>query len=200
MTDLVIIQRPAAPDISSDVQKSSGWWGMLLTIATEAAIFAYLLFSYYYVAIEAHATWPTHAPSLKLALPNTFVLLLSSVTFWWAERQFATGRRFAARNWLLLTAALGLAFAIVQLLEWHSKTFSISSNPYGSLYFTITGFHFAHVAVGLLMTITLAGWLTLGLLGDRRNPAISIGAIYWHFVDAVWLAVFFTFYLTPYLS
>ena len=62
-------------------------------IATEAAIFAYLLFSYYYMAIELHGAWyPSGPPSLKLALPNTFVLLASSVAFWWAERHFIVGR------------------------------------------------------------------------------------------------------------
>jgi cytochrome c oxidase subunit III len=58
----------------------------------------------------------------------------------------------------------------------------------------------AHVVVGLVMMIAIIVWMSLGLLDHRRHVSISIGAIYWHFVDAVWLTVFFTFYLTPYLS
>ena len=58
----------------------------------------------------------------------------------------------------------------------------------------------AHVVVGLVMMAALIAWMASGLLSDRRHIALSVGAIYWHFVDAVWLTVFFTFYLTPYLS
>ncbi len=194
----VVIRSEAAPR-NAELYKSSGWWGIVFTIVTEAAIFAYLLFSYYYIAIEAHETWPQAYPSLKLALPNTLILLFSSVTFWWAERQFSAGRRSEALGALLVTAVLGAIFVGVQLVEWHGKSFSISSGPYGSLYFTITGFHMAHVVVGLAITLTLIAWVALGALDDHGHVAISIGAAYWHFVDAVWLSVFFTFYLTPYL-
>jgi heme/copper-type cytochrome/quinol oxidase subunit 3 len=58
----------------------------------------------------------------------------------------------------------------------------------------------AHVLAGLLVILALIVWMWRGLLVDRRSAAVSIGALYWHFVDVVWLTVFFTFYLTPYLS
>jgi cytochrome c oxidase subunit III len=87
----------------------------------------------------------------------------------------------------------------VQYVEWQGKDFTMSSGPYGSLYYTITGLHLAHLVVGLLIVLALIGWLTFRMLDDRRNVAISIGAAYWHFVVAVQLAVFFTFYLTPHL-
>jgi heme/copper-type cytochrome/quinol oxidase subunit 3 len=200
MTDAAITQARTRPQSrASDVYKSSGWWGIVFTIATEGAIFAYLLFSYYYMAIEARPDWPNAYPSLKLALPNTFILLFSSLTFWWSERQFRTSRRSEALIGLGVTALLGVIFIAVQLVEWHGKNFSISSGPYGSLYFTITGFHMAHVIIGLIITLALMAWLALGVIEDRRHAGISIGAAYWHFVDAVWLTVFFTFYLTPYL-
>lgn len=199
MADLVVV-RPAPRVIEMGLKRSSGWWGMLFVIATEAAVFAYLLFSYYYMAIEIHSVWPTEPPSLKLALPNTFILLASSVAIWWGERQFARARRTEALIGVSLAGVFGLTFLGIQLLEWHNKTFSISSDPYGSLYYTITGFHMAHVVAGLVMIAALIGWMAGGLLSDRRGIALSIGALYWHFVDAVWLTVFFTFYLTPYLS
>lgn len=198
MTDLTIL-RADSRERDGDLYKSSGWWGIIFTIVTEAAIFGYLLFAYYYTAIEAHSAWPQAYPSLKLALPNTFILLASSVTFWWAERQFADGRKSEAILALVGTAILSTIFLAVQLVEWHGKTFSISTDPYGSLYFTITGFHMLHVVVGLIMMLALIAWLAFGAINNPRNVAISIGAAYWHFVDAVWLTIFFTFYLTPYL-
>lgn len=199
MADAVVL-RPDPGSIPEDLKKSSGWWGTLFLVATEAAVFAYLLFSYYYMAIANHSVWPADAPSLKLALPNTIILLISSVAIWWADRQHTAGRMTEAMVGVAMAAGLGVVFLGVQLLEWHNKTFTLSSDPYGSLYFTITGFHMAHVIVGLVIMATLILWLALGLLSDRRNSAVSIAAIYWHFVDAVWLAVFFTFYITPYLG
>lgn len=198
MTEMAIVQTDVQTR-DSDLYKASGWWGVIFTIVTEAAVFAYLLFSYYYMAIEAHAHWPETYPSLKLALPNTVILLFSSVTFWWAERQFINGRNREALFALVGTAILGAIFVGVQLAEWHGKDFSISSGPYGSLFFTITGFHMAHVIVGLLVMLALIGWIALGAIESPRHVAVSVGAAYWHFVDAVWLTVFFTFYLSPYL-
>src|SRR3569833_1905285 len=121
MTDAALIRTEQATR-GSDVYKSSGWWGIIFTIVTEAAVFAYLLFSYYYMAVEAGDVWPNAYPSLKLALPNTFILLFSSVTYWWAERQFIAGKKSEALVALGGTAVLGAIFVAIQLVEWHGKT------------------------------------------------------------------------------
>jgi heme/copper-type cytochrome/quinol oxidase subunit 3 len=97
-------------------------------------------------------------------------------------------------------AVLGVVFLIVQYFEWAEKQFSLSSHPYGSLYFTITGFHMAHVAVGVIALLALTLWSWMGYFNRVRYAHIHIGALYWHFVDAVWLAIFFTFYITPRIS
>jgi heme/copper-type cytochrome/quinol oxidase subunit 3 len=68
------------------------------------------------------------------------------------------------------------------------------------LYFTITGFHMLHVIVGLLMLAVLLLWTAFGYFCADRHSAVSIGVMYWHFVTIVWLAVFFTFYITPRLG
>ena len=148
--------------------RASGWWAMIFVLFTEAALFAYLLFSYFYLAVQPHeaGTFPQGGmPSLALALPNTFILLASSVA--------------------------------IQYVEWAEKPFSIASSPYGSLYFTVTGFHMAHVAVGVIVLIVLSVWSALRYFNRVRYAPIHIGALYWHFVDAVWLVIFFTFYVTP---
>lgn len=193
----VVLERTELPT-GSIRHHASGWWGMLGLILSEAALFAYLLFSYYYVAVQPHSgPWPPTMPELKLSLPNTIILLLSSVAVWWGERGMHAGARLRAIGGILLGLVLGIVFVAIQLLEWKSKTFSISSHPYGSLYFTITGFHMAHVVVGLLLLAVVTWWSALDYFGPFRNAAVSISGIYWHFVDAVWLTVFFTFYITP---
>lgn len=179
-------------------RRSMGWWGLVTLIATEGALFAYLLFAHYYLLVQFGPSWlAEHSPSLKLALPNTIVLLVSSATVWFAERSMRRGARGAALGGLALTFVLGLAFLIVQLFEWKAKPFTMQSGSYGSLYYTTTGFHMAHVAAGLIALLLVFVWCLAGYLDERRNVPLLIGAAYWHFVDAVWLTVFFTFYLLP---
>ena len=177
---------------------ASGWWGMWCVIATEASLFAYLLMTYLYLDAQARGAWPPGGPpSLMLALPNTFVLLASSVAVGFGESSLRAGSRARAVAGLLGGAALGIVFVGVQLLEWRAKSFSFQSELYGSMYFTITGFHMAHVVVGIFVLLALALWSALGYFDRVRHGPVSIGSVYWHFVDVVWLFVFATLYLAP---
>ena len=182
--------------------RAAGWWAILGGILTEAALFVFLLFSYYYLAVQPHSgAWPPGgSPSLKLSLPNTFVLLASSVAVWWGEWGTKRGNRPVQLMGLSVALVLGIIFVVVQYFEWQAKPFGLSTDAYGSLFFTVTGFHMAHVIVGLLVLASVLVWSLLGYFGPVRHSYVSIGAIYWHFVDAVWLAVFFTLYVTPYLG
>jgi cytochrome c oxidase subunit III len=181
---------------------SNGYWGMIALIATEVALFSYLLFSYYYWAVQPHVgDWPPDGiPHLRLSLPNTILLLASSVVVWWGERGSQRGVRWQETVGLGIGFIMGVAFVGIQALEWEAKTFTLNSGPYGSLFFTITGFHMAHVVIGLLLLLAVTTWSFLGYFDPARNSPVSTAAIYWHFVDAVWLAVFFTLYLTPRLG
>jgi cytochrome c oxidase subunit III len=182
--------------------RSAGWWAILGGILTEAALFVFLLFSYYYLAVQPHpGPWPPGGdPSLKLSLPNTLVLLASSVAVWWGEWGTKRGHRTVQIVGLVCALVLGIVFVGIQYFEWQDKPFGLSTDAYGSLFFTVTGFHMAHVIVGLLVLGAVLVWSVIGYFGPVRHSYVSIGAIYWHFVDVVWLAVFFTFYLTPYLG
>ena len=187
--------------IGSIGRRASGWWGMVTLIATEASLFAYLLFSYYYFAVQYGRPWlPAELPSFRLSAPNTVILILSSVAVWFAEHGIRHNRRGRLVLGLLVGLILGVVFVGIQIREWLDKPFTYASHAYGSLYFTVTGFHMAHVVVGLVVLLALLVWSALGYFDRERLAPVTIGAIYWHFVDAVWLTVFFTFYITPYLS
>ena len=185
--------------VGSMAHHASGWWAMWCLIASEAALFTYLLFSYFYLGSQAHGQWVPELPKLTKALPNTVILILSSFVLYWGE----TGMRKGKRNRLMLalgvTLIMGLVFVGVQIWEWHDKKYSFSDNAYASSYYMTTGFHVAHVCVGLLVIVTLLLWTRMGKFSQERHAAVSIGALYWHFVDVVWLAVFTSYYLLPYL-
>lgn len=194
------MQSAQALPVGSEGKRSGGWWGVLALIVTEGSLFGYLLFTYFYLAAQSEQHWPPDGlPVLLMPGVNTLILLASSVFVWACER--CIQRRLM--RWSLASMALalmlGIGFVVIQLNEWSKLTYDMTSNLYGSLYFTITGFHMLHVIVGLVILMVLLLWLALGYFDHRRYAAVTIGGLYWHFVDAVWLFVFTTLYLTPYL-
>ena len=188
---------PVAP--SGD--RASGWYGMLTVIATEGALFSYLLFTYFYLGSQSANPWPPYGKlRLTIAASNTAILLASSVAAWWGQRGIERADQRQLRIGLIVALLLGAVFVGLQVVEWSNKPFTLSSDAYGSLYFTVTGFHIAHVVVGLVILALLLVWSFLGYFSQERHLRVTIGIVYWHFVDAVWLCVFTTFYLTPYLG
>lgn len=197
----VAIAQPQDLPIGPIGRHGLGYWGVGMLIASEAALFAYLLFAYYYTGATAQHGWVLESrPSLKLALPNTILLLASSVAAWIGERGILDRQRGKALLGFGLAFIMGAVFVTVQDLEWVSKPYSLGTSSYASLYFVTTGFHIAHVIIGLGVLAALFLWTALDYFSPRRRLAISSGVLYWHFVDAVWLFVFCTYYLTPYLG
>lgn len=198
MTEVVLDPGPLA--VGPYDKKGPGWWGVWCLIVTESALFTYLLFSYYFYDFQLPHSWrPAEPPKLALSAPDTIVLLSSSVAVWLGERALKKGSRGNAVLGLLVGLVLGAIFIVVQLFEWKSKSFTPQSSVYGSLYFTLTSFHLAHVLVGLLAILFTTSWTALGYFDEERHAAVSNAAIYWHFVDFVWVFIFFTFYISPYL-
>ena len=195
-TAIAIERLPLEPK----TELASGWWGMILLIVTEAALFSLLEFSYYYLFSQSKLAWPPEGPlPLRLALPNTLVLILSSVAVFGAERAVRRGNSAALCSRLLLGIALGVVFVGLQITEWLNKPFNPTSHAFGSLYYVITGFHMAHVAVGLIMLAAVMVWSYRGYYGADSHLQVTTTSYYWHFVDVVWITVFFAFYLWPIL-
>lgn len=184
--------------VNREDKVATGAWGMLLVITTEAALFVYLLFSYFYLASMARGAWPPSGlPELRLALPNTAVLLLSSATMWWADGGIERGSTGRLRLGLGLTLLLGGIFLSIQAVEYGHLQFTPRTSAYGSLFYTITSFHGAHVLVGLMMIGFILARALRGDFSTRRHLAVKVVGWYWHFVDLVWLAVFTSLYLSP---
>ena len=199
MPDALIVDRPLP--IASDGTNSTAWLGVLCLIATEGSLFAYLLFAYAYFGVQHPASWlPTTHPKLLYPLAGTAALVSSSATIWWSDRGMKAGRSRQHLVGLGATLALGLLFVVFELLDWRDQSFSLSSRAYGSFYFTITGFHLLHVAVGLAVLAAVFVWSVMGYFTPRRRLHVTISGVYWHFVDVVWVFVFSTFFIAPYLA
>ena len=172
-------------------------------IASEAVFFGFLIAGYIYFRANIHGTEFTQAP---LDPPRTLIfticLLASSGTMWIAERQLNRRNAAAFRMWLGATILLGLTFIAGQAWEYiglFSQTMTPARNLFGASFFTLTGFHGFHVLCGLA---ALSSLLIMNLqrdFGQRQITGVESVAMYWHFVDVVWIAIFSIVYLSIWL-
>ncbi|MDQ3689571.1 MAG: cytochrome c oxidase subunit 3 [Chloroflexota bacterium] len=173
--------------------------GMLLFIASEVMFFGGLFATYFNARATTPGAWgpPKGAHELDIALAGalTAILIASSFTMQfgvWAVRRGDTGK---LKLWTGITLALGVLFLMGQIYDYSQLGFRIADGVFGTTFYTLTGFHGAHVfggAVGL--TIILARTLR-GQFSARNHVAVEAVSMYWHFVDVVWVAVFSTIYL-----
>lgn len=186
--------------VGSVDHRASGWYGILCVIATEGALFGYLLFCYFYYAVQLPVSWsPEPHPSFAYALPATIVMLLSSGALWFAQEGLRRGAEMQHRLGLAIGIGLGLIFIALELLEWQGKPFSLTDGLYSSIYFTTTGLDLLHLGFGIVGVAAVFAWSLLGYVDARRDAPTVIMVAYWHFVTAVWLAIFVAFYVSPYL-
>ncbi len=186
-------------------------YGMIMFIASEVMFFVawfWAVFdaSLFYdqaneVARLAYTggTWPPKGlevlDPLHLPLYNTVILLLSGTTVTWAHHALLHGDRSGLKWGLALTVALGVLFTSVQAYEYAHAPFEFSGSLYGATFFMATGFHGFHVLIG---TIFLLVCLLRAMAGDftpKQHFGFEAAAWYWHFVDVVWLFLFFSIYV-----
>ena len=164
-----------------------GWYGMVFFLASEAVFFANLIASYLYLRVRAGNAWPNVDVDQRLAVINTIILVSSSVTLHFGARAIARGDKRGLSRWLLPTVLLGAVFISIQLFEYHSNGFGPSTNIYGSDFYTLTGFHGAHVTVGILILLVCYFRSLRGDFTAEKHFGLTAAEMYWHFVDVVWI-------------
>ena len=180
-------------------ERKRGKWGMWLFIASESMLFAMLFFAYAYLGTSEREWPPIEDPSYKLALILLAILLVSSAVLHWGERSIKKGRTTELRLSLTATLLLGVTFLIVQYFEYdhHLKTLTPWDNAYGSIFYTITTFHLAHLILGFFMLAYVLARTLAGHFSAERHLGVENVAMYWHFVDVIWLLVVLILYLSP---
>jgi len=172
-------------------------FGMILFIASESIFFLLLVLAY----VNFHKTTGAQAAQLLDPVKTGYfsiALLSSSATLWMAEQSRKKDNVGGVRLWLFLTVVLGAIFLTGQGIEYtdlleHNMT--ISRDLFGSTFFTLTGFHGFHVFFGLCLLATMLGLALWGRKGEPALVGLESVAIYWHFVDAVWIFIFAIVYL-----
>ena len=169
--------------------------GIVLFLGSELMFFS-SLFGTYYTLRAQNAVWtPPDVKVDALRLLSTSILVASSGTMQMASHRIKQGRVSSMKRWTVLTFFMGAAFLGFQAHEWATVTFTIGTNAYGSTFFAMTGFHGLHVFGGLVLLLIGLALTTGSRPLPRKTPAIESVIYYWHFVDLVWVAMFFTLFV-----
>jgi cytochrome c oxidase subunit 3 len=172
--------------------------GVKLAILSEIMLFGALFAAYFVIRAES-GEWPPggglERPELLLPGLNTLLLLASSGTMQLSVRSASSGERSRILRWLGLTLLLGGIFIVIQGYEFATNGFGLGSGVFGSTFYILTGFHGAHVLIGLAFIAIVANRARLGLVSADHHVAVESTSYYWHFVDVVWLFLFSTIYV-----
>lgn len=188
----------SAPLESQWVRPYKGHVGMLCLIAAESSIFTIFVVAYLYY-IGKSLSGPTPREVLELPIFATVCLLSSSLTIHLAVAGLRKANYNAFRLWWFLTFALGSIFLIATGHEWHhliyDKGLTISTNLFGTTYYSLVGLHAFHVTVGLIGLLTILFLALFHRVEQEHSKNVDTFAMYWHFVDVVWVVVFTVVYI-----
>ncbi len=194
---------------------SNGMLGFILFAASEVMFFGGL-FAAYFIARADAGQWPpidtletlkaagrassaTAELKLEWVLPliATLFLITSSVTMQLGVSAIKRGDRTKLIRWLIISIVLGLIFLTAQMYDYSQLEFRARDTIFGTTFFTLTGFHGAHVAAGVLFMSVILIRAMGGQFSARNHEGVEACSLYWHFVDVVWIALFTILYLIP---
>src|SRR3954453_15970402 len=175
-----------------------GTVGMMSFIVAESAIFTIFVVAYLFY-LGKSGTGPTPHDVLEVPVFDTICLLSSSVTIHLAARRLERDARWSFMALWLITFVLGGLFMFGTAAEWRrlivEHGLTISTNLFGTTYYSLVGLHAFHVTVGLLMLALVLMFGLAGRVGGAQSARVDVLSLYWHFVDAVWVVVFTVVYV-----
>ena len=192
--------------ITTPIAQTPGVWslpyrgkvGMACLIVAESSIFTIFVVAYLFY-VGKSLTGPTPREVLAAPIFYTICLLSSSLTIHFASRFLERGKRGAFLGLWFLTIVLGGLFLFGTGQEWHrliyERGLTISTNLFGTTYYSLVGLHATHVTAGLLMLTIVFLFGLAGRVGREHSARVDVLSLYWHFVDAVWVVVFTVVYI-----
>jgi cytochrome c oxidase subunit III len=187
-----------SPIESRETLPSRGRVGMFSLIAAESAIFTIFVVAYIFY-IGKSLSGPTPSDVLTIPIFGTICLLSSSLTIHLAIRTLRNAKIRSFGIWWFLTLTLGTIFLIGTGREWHRMIFdaglTVSTNLFGTTYYSLVGLHAFHVTVGLIVIAIVMTFTLLGKLTSKYSERLEVFSMYWHFVDVVWVVVFTVVYV-----
>jgi len=172
--------------------------GVIGLVLTESALFTIFVVAYlFYIGKSATGPYPNQV--LELPILATVCLLSSSLTVVLAERAFRRGNNRGFQLWWLVTIILAAVFLGATALEWHKLIFrdhlTISTNLFGTTFYSLVGLHASHVIVGLILLVLVFILSLRGHVTQAHAEHVEMLSWYWHFVDGIWIIVFTVVYI-----
>ncbi len=172
---------------------------MWLFLASDCLLFGSLIAAYLlYRGRSIVGPYPEDLFDIPFTSVSAFVLLMSSVTMVLALSAIQRGNVRNMRIWIFTTAVLGTLFIggqVFEFTEFNHEGLSLSTNLFGTTFFVLTGFHGAHVTVGVLILMSLFVVSMRGGIQQKDSMVVELAGLYWHFVDIVWIVIFTLVYL-----
>jgi len=174
---------------------------MWVFLGSDCLLFGALISSYVlYRGASVKGPYPADVFDIPYTSVSSFVLLASSLTMVLALAVIQRGDVGRCRIWLLATALLGMTFIGGQVYEFttfYHEGLALSTNLFGTTFYVLTGFHGTHVAIGIVMLLTLLSLTFMGKITQENSETVELVGLYWHFVDIVWIVIFTVVYLIP---
>ncbi len=199
MTSVLPNEKPTEVESSHQEEHSDHrMFGLATFLVADGMTFAGF-FAAYLTYKAVNPLLPDAIYELELPLPtlNTILLLVSSATFHRAGQALNKNNASLCQRWLLITAGLGLAFLVSQMIEYFTLPFGLTDNVYASTFYALTGFHGLHVTLGAIM-ILIVWWQARssgGRVTSQNSFPLEAAELYWHFVDGIWVILFIILYL-----
>ena len=172
--------------------------GMLLFIISEIMVFGAFFTAYFFIRVVSGDDWfPLQGHELPVAVAgtNTAILVSSSFTLHWAEHSIKRDNHWGLKAGMLATFLLGCTFLFVQINEYIHIGFSPQDFAQGTIFYGLTGLHGAHVFIGLTLLLFVVIRSFRGHFSSAEHRGVEVPGIYWHFVDVMWIIVYFTIYI-----
>jgi heme/copper-type cytochrome/quinol oxidase subunit 3 len=177
-----------------------GFW---VFMGSETLFFGTLIGTYMvYRGASIVGPYPQDILDIPLTTLSTFVLLMSSLAVVLALEFLQQGRRNLALFWTMMIIVLGcgfLGFQAYEFTHFYKEGLTLSTNLFGSTFFVLTGFHGAHVTVGVIWLLVLWFDMFRGHMGPKNALRLEVAGLYWHFVDIVWIVIFTLVYLLEFV-
>jgi cytochrome c oxidase subunit 3/cytochrome o ubiquinol oxidase subunit 3 len=174
---------------------------MWIFLASDCLLFGALISTYVlYRGASIKGPYPSRVFDIPYTSVSSFVLLASSLTMVLALAAIQRGDQGQMRVWLLATALLGATFVGGQVYEFTTfadEGLTLTTNLFSTTFYVLTGFHGTHVAIGILMLLSLLVMSFTGKITQQNSLSVELVGLYWHFVDIVWIVIFTIVYLIP---
>jgi heme/copper-type cytochrome/quinol oxidase subunit 3 len=172
---------------------------MWLFLGSECLFFGSLIAAYLlYRGHSLSGPYPEDLVDIPFTSVSAFILLMSSVSMVLALASIQRGNVRNMQIWLFTTATLGALFIsgqVYEFTEFNQRGLSLHANLFGTTFYVLTGFHGAHVTIGVLILLSLLAYSLRGGIQQKNSLNIELAGLYWHFVDIVWIVIFTLIYL-----